>query len=254
MAGENWGRRIVERELKTTTVINDDGSAPGMYDLRIGPAHAPKFAIECFECVDSAFTETWNIGPARGPLNLALKNNWIVEISPAARIKTLKQSVEPILQELEERGIYNLLVDHHLKWHDASLFERLSSLHVNHAVCYEMPGTGKVELGLPGIGGTVDDYGGAVPDWISSLLRDPKYQDVLHKLERSGAAEKHAFVFVGFGGAPWEVEGYLMGEMIQPPTQRPNLPFPVIGVWIVAETARRGVRWDGRLWHLFDAN
>ena len=58
MAGENLGTRIVERELKATTVINDDGSIPRMYDLRIGPKENPKFAIECFECVDSAFTET----------------------------------------------------------------------------------------------------------------------------------------------------------------------------------------------------
>ena len=127
MAGENLGRRIVERELKATMVINDDGSMPGMYDLRIGSKDNPKFAIECFECVDSAFTETWNIGPARGPLSLALKNNWIVEISPATRIKKFKQNIEPILQELEKRGIYNVLVDHHLKWCDTSLFERLAS-------------------------------------------------------------------------------------------------------------------------------
>lgn len=253
MAGENWGRRIVERELKATTVKNDDGSAPGMYDLRIGPPQNPQLAIECFQCVDSAFTETWNIGPARGPLNLALKNNWTVVISPAARIKTFKQNVEPILQELEERGIYNLLVDHHLKWHDASLFERLSALYIDHAYCYEMPGTGKVELGLPGIGGAVDGCGSAVGDWISHLLREPKYQDVLQKLERSGATEKHAFVFVGFGGAPWEVEGYLMGEISEAPTQCPDLPFPVTGVWIVAETAKNGVRWDGSAWHIFDA-
>ena len=39
MAGENWARRIVERQLNRTTVINDDGSAPRMYDLRIGPKH-----------------------------------------------------------------------------------------------------------------------------------------------------------------------------------------------------------------------
>lgn len=38
MAGENWGRRIVEQELKLNTVIHDDGTADGMYDLRIGPA------------------------------------------------------------------------------------------------------------------------------------------------------------------------------------------------------------------------
>jgi hypothetical protein len=252
MAGENWARQIVEKELNAPTVINDDGSAPGMYDLRIGPAHAPQVAIECFQAVDEAFTETWNIGPARGPLQLSLKSNWIVEVSTKARIKKFKQHIEPILQELENRGIYNLLVDHHLKWQDSTLFGKLSSLDVTHAVCYELPGTGKVELGLPGIGGAVDERGGAVPSWISDLLRKPKYQDVLRKLERSGATEQHAFVFVGFVGAPWEVESYLARDINHTPTQPPDLPFPLTGVWIISEAAKWGLRWDGKTWRLFD--
>jgi hypothetical protein len=49
---------------------------------------------------------------------------------------------------------------------------------------------------VAGIGGAVDEQGGAVPDWISRLLRNAKYEDVLRKLDRSGAPEKHAFVFV----------------------------------------------------------
>lgn len=253
MAGEDWARQIVERELHVQTVINDDGSAPSMYDLRIGPPHAPQVAIECFRSVDDAFIETWNVGPARGPLHLALKNNWIVEVSTKARIKKFKQHIEPILQELENRGIYNLLVDHYLKWQDSALFGRLSSLDVTHAVCYELPGTGKVELALPGIGGAVDERGGAVPNWISELLRKLKYQDVLRKLERSGAEEKHAFVFVGFAGAPWEVESYLARDIKHSPTQAPDLPFPITGVWIISEEAQRGVRWDGNAWRVFDA-
>jgi hypothetical protein len=46
MAGEEWARRIVEKELNRAVVINDNGSAPGMYDLRVGPADAPEVAIE----------------------------------------------------------------------------------------------------------------------------------------------------------------------------------------------------------------
>jgi hypothetical protein len=202
MAGENWARSIVEQELRLKTVIHDDGTADGMYDLRIGPTNAPTYAIECFQAVDSAFTEIWNIGPVRGPLKLSLENNWIVEVSTKARLKTFKQNIEATLQELERRGIYNVLVDHHLKWRDVELFKNFLSLKINHALCYEMPCSGKVELGLPGIGGAVDQRGAAVPDWISGLLRDPKYRDVLDKLERSGAANKHAFVFVGFAEAP----------------------------------------------------
>ena len=34
------------------------------------------------------------------------------------------------------------------------------------------------------------------------------------------------------------------------PTQHPNLPFPLTGVWIMPQTARKRVRWDGIAWHL----
>jgi hypothetical protein len=85
------------------------------------------------------------------------------------------------------------------------------------------------------------------------LLREPKYEDVLRKVERSGAIEKHAFVFVGFAGAPWEVEGYLAREINQTPTQPPDLPFPLTGVWVIAQTGQRGLRWNGNAWILFDA-
>jgi hypothetical protein len=70
MTSEEWARRVVENTLKRTVVLNDDGSAPGMYDLRIGPSDAPEIAIECTGVVDPDFTETWNVGTGEGPLIL----------------------------------------------------------------------------------------------------------------------------------------------------------------------------------------
>ena len=91
MAGEEWARRILQKALKQTVVINDDGSAPSMYDLRIGSADAPEMAIECVGAVDPIFTETWNIGPARGPMELRVTGDWTVVIAPEARVKAVKQ-------------------------------------------------------------------------------------------------------------------------------------------------------------------
>ncbi len=76
MAGEEeWARRIVEKELRRSVVVNDDNSRPGMYDLRIGPAYAPELAVECVGAVDATRTETWNVGPSKGPLELALRGD-----------------------------------------------------------------------------------------------------------------------------------------------------------------------------------
>lgn len=252
-AGEEWAKRIVGKELKRTVVINDDNSAPGMYVLRIGPVDTPEVAIECVGAVDPIYTETWNIGPAKGPLKLLIKGDWNLTIAPTASLKALKQRIEPLIQELENQGIQNLHVDYWLKRDDATLFEELESLGITGASCYRTPGTGEVHLGLPGIGGIVDDQGDALPGWVGEFLRDPARQDVLSKLQRSGAPELHAFVLVSFASVTWPVESYLTGELNHLPSRAPDLPPPVTGVWVVSTMAQRGVYWDGDTWQLFEA-
>jgi hypothetical protein len=253
MAGEEWARRIVEKELGRTVVINDDGSAPGMYDLRVGSADAPEIAIECVGAVDQTYTETWNIGPAKGPLQLSIKGNWIVEIAATARVKAIRQSIEQLLQELETRRIYNVYVDYRLEWDAPALFRKLDSLKITHASCYTQQGVGKVHLTMPGTGGFVDKHGSALPAWVGEFLHHPARQDVLGKLQRSGAAERHAFLIATLKGVPWPVESYLMGNLDHVPGQAPDLPVPVTGVWVVSGMARRGVRWEGDTWKLFEA-
>jgi hypothetical protein len=253
MAGEEWARRIVEKSLNRAVVINDDGSASGMYDLRVGPPDSPEVAIECVGAVDKTYTETWNIGPAKGPLQLSIKGDWIVEIAPTARVKAIRQNIEQLLQELEAREIYNVYADYRLEWDAPSLFGKLDSLKITHASCYTRQGTGKVHLTMPGTGGAVDEHGSALPAWVGEFLRDPTRRDVLSKLQRSRAAERHAFIIATLTGAPWPVESYLMGNLDHVPTPAPDLPAPVTGVWVVSGMARRGIRWDGNTWKLFEA-
>jgi hypothetical protein len=130
MAGEQWARRILENELKRNVVVYDDGSKPSMYDLRVGPADAPEMAVECVAAVDPSLTETWNLGPAQGPLELALKGDWSITLTPSAQVNAIRQHVEPLLRKLEARGLRDVSVNHALKRYDSALFEELSSLEV----------------------------------------------------------------------------------------------------------------------------
>ena len=41
MAGEEWARRILEKELKRNVVVNDDGSTPGKIRTRDLRDHNP---------------------------------------------------------------------------------------------------------------------------------------------------------------------------------------------------------------------
>ena len=250
MAGEEWARRIVQNVLGRAVVINDDGSAPGMYDLRIGPRDAPEVAIECVGAVDPTFTETWNVGPAKGPFTLAISGDWIVEIAVTARVGVVKRDVELLLKELEARGICNLKVDYRLKRGDASLFDKLESLGITHTSCYNLQGSGQVHLGMPGSGGPVDEKGRAVPEWLGDFIRHPAREDVLSKLERSEAQERHAFIITTFGGTPWNVASYLNSGLDHVPSHAPDLPPSVTAAWITPDDGRRGLYWNGRIWRV----
>jgi hypothetical protein len=257
MAGEEeWARRIVEKELGRSVELHDDNSKPGMYDLRIGPPDAPDLALECVGAIDPIRTETWNVSQAEGLLDLALRGDWVIVHTPGARIKAIKKRLEPLLQELEDRGLRNVPVNLALNWDSPVVYEELDSLNITRAYCYRLPGTGKVSLMMPGIGGAPDSQGSAVPEWISEFLSDPAREDVLLKLQRSGAPARHAFVIVSLGGAAWPVEYYLTGALGQLPAEAPRLPQPVTGVWIVSELGQRdqkGLRWDGSAWRRFEA-
>jgi hypothetical protein len=39
----------------------------------------------------------------------------------------------------------------------------------------------------------------------------------------------------------------------QLPTEAPNLPQPVTGVWIVGVFGQKGLRWNGSAWRRFEA-
>jgi hypothetical protein len=248
---ERWAQQIIENELNRPVVIHDDGTQPSMYDLRIGAVKAPDVAIECVGAVDSVRTETWNVGPGKGPRSLAVKGDWIIGIAREAHIGTIFRHIEPILRNLEEQDVRNVRVGHLLKRHDSQLLQELESLGVRHAYCFRMPGTGRVHMTQEGVGGFVDSAGSVLPQWLEELLHDPKWEDVLFKLRHTSAQERWVFVPVTFGGAPWSVESYLTGELECLPATEPNLPSPVTGIWVASTFATHGVRWDSAGWRSF---
>ena len=251
---EEWARRIIQAETGKSVVIHDDGSKNGMYDLRIGPADAPTVAIECVGAVDQAFTETWNVGPARGPFHLQIQGDWNVTVKSGAHIKTIKKELEQLLLELERQEIYDVRVDYRLKRHSKKLFDSFEALQIEYLSRYRENGTGKVQLVMPGIGGAEDTQGHSVPGWISDFLRDTAQKDVLDKLQRSGAPECHVFIPVSSRGASWSVISYLTGKFDYLPNQSPSLLSPVMQVWIISTVSfsKKGIRWDGANWCLFD--
>jgi hypothetical protein len=169
-----------------------------------------------------------------------------------AEVNKIRRRAEDLLRELEDRGIHRVRVNHSLRRHDEELFNELRWLGITSAYCFRLQGAGEVHLGMSGIGGPVDTQGGAVPEWIGQFLRSPQRKDVLDKLGNSGAAGRHVFVLVRFGGAPWSVQSYLYGNLEHLPVAEPNLPPPVTGVWIASALGTQGIRWDAAGWRSFE--
>src|SRR5918999_3186840 len=232
MTFEECARRILQRELRRPAVLHDDGRRPGLYDLRVGDAEAPDIAIECVGAVDSVRTETWNIGPAQGPLSLHLAGDWHVVLRPHARMKEIKSRLEDVLQECELANMSGFRpVDWSLEHHNPHIFTALDALRIDSITCVREVGAGQVDFGMTGTGGAVDPYGSAVPGWIEEFLNAPDRRDVIEKLKRSGAVRCHVFVGVSFVGVPWPVESYLGDRTEYVPAISPTLPSCVDAVW-----------------------
>ena len=104
--GRRMGATNHRERTKRKVVVHDDGSKPGMCDLRIGDAEAPDVAIECVRAVDPVRAETWSVCPGRGTIHLSeVKGDWLITISRDARISKLRQRFGPFLRDLEERDV-----------------------------------------------------------------------------------------------------------------------------------------------------
>ena len=251
MTVEQWAQQVIEKQLNRSVFIHDDGSQPSMYDLRIGAVEAPDVAIECVGAVDSDFTETWTVGPGKGPLHLKVKGDWKIGITWKTNIRRLERRIEPVLQKLEKLDVSEVRVGLLLERDESGLLEDLESLDILYVSCSRMPGTGRVHMIPEGVGGFVDSAGDALPQWIEEFLCDPKQGDVLFKLRRTNAQERWVFVPVRFGGAPWPVWSYLIGDLEYLPPTEPNLPSPVTGIWLASTLGTHGVRWDKAGWRSF---
>ena len=150
MSTEQWGQQIIEMELNRQVILHDDGSQPSMYDLRVGAAQAPDVAIECVGAVDADRTETWNVGPGKGPLQLALRGDWLITIARNTRISTLRKRIESVLRDLEERDVRRVSTVYPSGRNYSRPHQQLESLGIRHASLIRMPGEGRVHWTMEG--------------------------------------------------------------------------------------------------------
>ncbi|MFS1424630.1 hypothetical protein [Shewanella sp. 10N.286.48.B5] len=250
MSFEDLAKHIVEQELNLKVSVHDDGSENGMYDLRIGTNENISYAIECVGAVDRIAIETWNIGPAKGPIKVKSHGNWAISVKNTANINFLKSQIAEIIRICEELSLTDFTpVDWELREFNAELFKLVSAVKITSFHRYETKGSGDVHITLDGGGGPINQSGDELVDWIELFLKDSSQTDVIIKLSKVIAIEKHAFIPIVQGGAPWNVESYFLSSMIAPKKQ-PNLPKGISGVWVISHS--KGIRYSQGKWHTFD--
>lgn len=251
MGAEESAQRILSRELKAEVVIHDDGSESSMYDLRIGSIDQPLVAVEVVGAVDPIRTETWNVGPANGSIRVKSRLDWVVGIRKDTNIKRLRTELEGLIQTCESCGLTDFRdTDWRAKITYPEIAGLLESLGIESIHAFRESDEPSAYLSMEGDDGVVSRTGAEVAAWVSVFLSDSERKDVLLKLKNSHAEEKHVFIPIAFGGAPWEVYSYFLSEISILP-EHLELPEEVDAVWLTC--GRTGLLWRGNAWASFDA-
>lgn len=249
--------KVVAATIATTLGLqvaqHDDGRQPGMHDLNIIAADGTPAAVEVTAAADADSIQLWKLVNGRDERWTVpdLQGGWMLHLEPTARAKRLLKELPAFLAELEGQEITEIPSRRRRQEVPESIEGRARAFGIvsGNQSGTDFPGSIylTIERSSERIGGAVDSAGGAVPGWVRDFLLDPHQSDVLSKLARSGASERHAFILVpGFSIAPFGVVDMLWrGADDVVPTTAPNLPHQVTHVWLMAFwTVGSGLRWS----------
>ncbi len=232
---------------------HDDGSRPGMHDLNIMTAEGGPAAVEVTAAADPDSIQLWKLVNGRDERWTVpnLQGGWMLHLRPTARAMRLLSELPAFLEELEGKGVTEIPSQRRRQEMPESMEGRARVLGIvsGNQSGTDFPGSIylTIERSPERTGGVVDSTGSAVPDWVRDFLLDPHQSDVLGKLARSGASERHAFILVpGFSIAPFGVVDMLWREEDDVvPTRSPHLPDQVTHVWLMSFwTIGSGLRWS----------
>lgn len=262
LRGEEVVAATIAATLGLVVEQYDDGSHPGMHDLNIMASDGTSAAVEVTAAVDADSTQLWKLVNGRDERWIVpdLQGGWMLHLEPTARAKRLLKELPGFLKELEGEGIGQIFSQGRRHEAPESVEARSRALGIvsGNQSATSFPGSIYLTIEQPDerTGGVVDSTGSAVPTWVRDFLLNSHQSDVLSKLDRSGASERHVVILVpGFSTAPFGVVDMLWRDQDDVvPTTPPDLPDQVTHVWFMAFwTAGSGLRWSpGRGWERFE--
>lgn len=180
---------------------HDDGSQPGMHDLNIMALDGTSAAVEITAAADADSIQLWKLVNGRDERWTVpdLQGGWMLHLEPTARAKRLKD-LPGFLKELEGQGIDEIPSKRRRQEAPQSVEARARALGIvsGNPSGTDFPGSIylTIERSPQRTGGGVDSTSSAIPTWVRNFLMDSHQSDVLGKLDRSRASERHAFILV----------------------------------------------------------
>ncbi len=241
---------MITAALRYPVRQHDDGSRPGMHDLDVDLPDGRAAAVEVTAAADPASIELWKLVNDRDERWIVpdLLGGWMVMLDPAARAKRVLVELPSLLKGLESGQVSEF--GHGWRASEDPVVQALHELGAMSGSRGPTDYPGVIYLSIEQqqerTGGMVADNGNALPTWLGEFLRQPQQADVLAKLGRSQADERHVFIILpGFSTAPFTVTDLLWREDGPLPTAGPGLPDEVTHVWLVATwNIGRGLRWS----------
>ena len=193
---EEWARLVLGKHLGRVAEMHDDGTQDSMCDLRVGTVEAPEIAIECVQDADPDAIRVWKKGPAGGPHQIETKGDWLVELSSSCQVAKLPRRLAPLLAILHSSGLLHMDLESTIQSTASHIARELVELGVTGVECINVNGNGRVHFTMSSPGGIVDPTGADLADWVSGLIASEKFADVRHKLNVSGATQRHVCVIL----------------------------------------------------------
>lgn len=237
---EQIAKRVLEAVLPDAKLTYQAEQSHSEYDFELRYADGKTAAVEITSSVDQALTETVSAirGKRAGGSSLRgikCTKSWIIFPAPSADIPRIRNSVDDLLSQLEQRGVENFSFTDRELW--------------GHPICRELGVTsGAVIAGNTKTPSTIKIAypvsGGAVGPTTATEAgeREAWKQDNRTKLSVAKSGERHIVVYVdGTNGQPWTA----LTEF-DPPSALPNLPDEITHIWMIGQTAENSfVLWRG---------
>jgi hypothetical protein len=239
-----WEQRaaaVVAAMSGATVSCNDDGSEDAMFDLALRWPDGREAAMEVTLSTDQLLKATWagiNRQQAIFPATLA-RHTWTVFLDRATKLRPTRARVDHHLARIEAEGLPRFGPEHRSA--SPAVRELWEDLWIGRGFIYDRR---RSATGGPVIALMPPRPPEPSPTTVQEEVeRQANQLDNIQKLQRSGKAERHLFIWIDVLHPGWRA---LAGPL---PAVAPTLPDAITTVWVATEDLDdKGEKWWWAVW------